>query len=221
MKNFLQKAIANLFVAKQFEDVEKAGDFESFVDAGGTEILVYAEEPLLSWEEKMCLQLQDAPCEIIYPECCLSTSKSGTLKQIAKRIMSIIEDNKLYLDPAITLTKIARIAGSNRTYVSNVFASVNGYNSYMNNLKIKHLYNLLMQKQGNYSFRSSTKRRGPAQVEDSALEVLEEEQASEYGAEVRILASQSGFADLRTLKRALLRSESRYAKALRQRICLP
>lgn len=76
---------------------------------------------------------------IFYPEVKPKDSKEAILKDISIKLDRCMERHKLYLDPKISLTRVANIVGSNRTYISNIMAEKNGYRNYLNELRLRHM----------------------------------------------------------------------------------
>lgn len=142
------------------------------------------------------------PYEILkYPECGMSDSKVNALNSLFYRLERCIEERKLYLDPYISLTQVAKTVGSNRTYVSNILAPFGGYRSFMNEFRLKHIA-IRIQKADN--------ENGPFILSEQE-EILSPEKISGI-----ILTS--GFADIRTFRRALDASKGKWAKRIRERI---
>ena len=138
---------------------------------------------------------------LFYPECSMSFSKARGLKELLERMDRCIETKKLYLDPFISLSQVAKIMGSNRTYISNVLAARKGYKYYMNEFRLKHI----------------AKRLETADMDKEPHFLMEEEEFS-FPAKLSAIVLTSGFVDMRTFRRALSASDGKWAEKIRGRI---
>ena len=133
-----------------------------------------------------------------YPECGVSAPKSKTLADLYGRLERCIEDQKLYLDPYISLSQVARIVGSNRTYISNILAVKRGYKYYMNEFRLKHI----------------ALRLSEAGIRNGEGMLSEDEDIVPPSVLSSIVLT-SGFADMRTFRRALACSGGKWAEMIR------
>lgn len=70
----------------------------------------------------------------------------ATLPQgLAQTVQKLFIEDKLYLNPKLKLSDVARLVGTNRTYLSRYFNQDNGqtFYDYVNNLRVKHAEKLL------------------------------------------------------------------------------
>ena len=134
-----------------------------------------------------------------YPECLFSNSKAQTLKNLSERLEDYIESRKLYLDPYLSLSRVAALIGSNRTYVSNILSTKKGFKTYLNELRFKSIYLQIEESES-----------------DSGGMLREEERtdASEYA----YIILKSGFADIRTFRRQLSIIRGEWASRLRNMV---
>ncbi|GEM_PF-1143522 len=146
---------------------------------------------------------RDAAVQIMmyYPECSFTYSKIQTLKEVELRLDKYLHKERLYLDPCMNLTKMAMIVGSNRTYLSNIMASRNGFRNYMNELRLKYIAD---------------------RIEDSgvsgAKKCLREPKEKLTSDDIISIVLSSGFADMRTFRRALSLSVGKWADVIREKI---
>jgi len=138
---------------------------------------------------------------LCYPECSMTFSKAQGLKDLMDRLDRCIETRKLYLDPFISLSQVAKIVGSNRTYISNVLASRKGYKYYMNEFRLKHIAIRL---------EAADSERKPY--------LLSEDEELYVPGKLSAIVLTSGFTDMRTFRRALSASESIWAQKIRGKI---
>ena len=136
-----------------------------------------------------------------YPECGVTAPKSKTLTDLFDRLDRCIEGQKLFLDPYISLSQVARIVGSTRTYISNILALRGGYKYYMNEYRLKHI----------------ALRLERANIKCDAR-VLSEEEDCLPPSKLSAIVLTSGFADMRTFRRALASSGGKWAKRIRGKI---
>jgi AraC-like DNA-binding protein len=132
-----------------------------------------------------------------YPECMFTSSKAQTLKNLNDRLEDYIESRKLYLDPYLSLSRIASQVGSNRTYISNLLSTKKGFRTYLNELRFKSIFQQIA------SLPSNT--RG----------ILSEDEERVDAAEYAFIILRSGFADLRTFRRQLSVINGEWASRLR------
>lgn len=132
-----------------------------------------------------------------YPECLIISSKAQAMKNLSDRLEDYIERKKLYLDPYMSLSRIASLVGSNRTYISNILASRNGFKNYLNELRFKHIFHQIAAL--------------PCNQEGILREDGEREDAADYA----FIILRSGFADLRTFRRQLSVISGEWASRLR------
>ncbi|MBR5398820.1 MAG: hypothetical protein IK103_03400 [Bacteroidales bacterium] len=132
-----------------------------------------------------------------YPECLIMSSKAQAMKNLSDRLEDYIERKKLYLDPYISLSRVASLVGSNRTYISNILASRNGFKNYLNELRFKHIFQQI------------------AALPSNQAGMLREGGEREDAAEYAFIILRSGFADLRTFRRQLSVISGEWASRLR------
>ncbi len=67
------------------------------------------------------------------------------LKEISESLGKLFEDDKVFLNKDLTLKDIARLIGSNRTYISNIINNEFGLNfcTFVNNYRVDHAKHLL------------------------------------------------------------------------------
>ena len=118
-----------------------------------------------------------------YPECLIISSKAQAMKNLSDRLEDYIERKKLYLDPFMSLSKVASLVGSNRTYISNILASKNGFKSYLNEQRFKYIFQQIADLPANQA--------GILRDGDTRLD------STEYA----FIILRSGFSDLRTFRR--------------------
>ena len=70
----------------------------------------------------------------------------GEEKSMAAVVNRLFVDEKLYLNPRLKLSDVARLVGTNRTYLSRYFNQENGqtFYDYVNNLRVKHAEEMLL-----------------------------------------------------------------------------
>lgn len=132
-----------------------------------------------------------------YPECLIISSKAQAMKNLSDRLEDYIERKKLYLDPFMSLSKVASLVGSNRTYISNILASKNGFKSYLNELRFKYIFQQIADLPANQA--------GILRDGDTRLD------STEYA----FIILRSGFSDLRTFRRQLSVINGEWASRLR------
>lgn len=66
--------------------------------------------------------------------------------QLCEQVRVLFEEQKLYLDPKLKLSDVARKVGTNRTYLSRFFNQENGktFYDYVNNYRVKYAEQLLL-----------------------------------------------------------------------------
>ena len=132
-----------------------------------------------------------------YPECLITSSKAQAMKNLSDRLEDYIERKKLYLDPFMSLSKVASLVGSNRTYISNILASKNGFKSYLNEQRFKYIFQQIADLPANQA--------GILRDGDTRLD------STEYA----FIILRSGFSDLRTFRRQLSVINGEWASRLR------
>lgn len=132
-----------------------------------------------------------------YPECLIISSKAQSMKNLSDRLEDYIERKKLYLDPFMSLSKVASLVGSNRTYISNILASKNGFKSYLNEQRFKYIFQQIADLPANQA--------GILRDGDTRLD------STEYA----FIILRSGFSDLRTFRRQLSVINGEWASRLR------
>lgn len=132
-----------------------------------------------------------------YPECLIISSKAQAMKNLSDRLEDYIERKKLYLDPFMSLSKVASLVGSNRTYISNILASKNGFKSYLNEQRFKYIFQQIADLPANQT--------GILRDGDTRLD------STEYA----FIILRSGFSDLRTFRRQLSVINGEWASRLR------
>lgn len=77
------------------------------------------------------------------------TGKPVLEGDISAIINKLFVEEKLFLNPRLKLSDVARLVGTNRTYLSRFFNKENGltFYDYVNNLRIKHAEELLLTTQ--------------------------------------------------------------------------
>lgn len=133
------------------------------------------------------------------PECRICYFRPDKLQEILDRVEKVMDNRKLYLDPSMSLTKLAMIVGSNRTYLSNAMAERSGFRNYINSLRIRYFCELM-------SVRES---KAPA------AGTLGEPSSRIPGKDVSVMAMESGFTDMRTFQKAVITSDSEYAERIK------
>lgn len=152
----------------------------------------------------------DKGTEIYMPDCKIVFSGPDRLSEIILKVDRLMASEKLYLDPSMSLTKLAMIIGSNRTYLSNAMAARSGFRNYMNNLRLGYFCGLVEERE---------KREASALRSDSEFSgVLMEPEVRLSGKELSVLAFESGFSDIRTFYKAVETSESENARRIRSEI---
>lgn len=65
--------------------------------------------------------------------------------EVSEEVRRLFEDEKIYLNCRLKLSDVARLVGTNRTYLSRFFNQENGYTfyDYVNQLRVKHAAHLL------------------------------------------------------------------------------
>lgn len=73
--------------------------------------------------------------------------RSSRADEIYRRLVGLMEEKRVYLDPALSLDALAAMAGTNRTYLQEAIRISTGltYSSYINDLRISHAIDLLTQ----------------------------------------------------------------------------
>ena len=132
-----------------------------------------------------------------YPECLIISSKAQAMKNLSDRLEDYIERKQLYLDPYMSLSRIASLVGSNRTYISNILSSRNGFKNYLNELRFKHIFQQI------------------AALPSNEAGILREDDGRVDSAEYAFIILRSGFADLRTFRRQLSVISGEWASRLR------
>ena len=132
-----------------------------------------------------------------YPECLIISSKAQAMKNLSDRLEDYIERKKLYLDPFMSLSKVASLVGSNRTYISNILASKNGFKSYLNEQRFKYIFQQIADLPANQA--------GILRDGDTRLD------STEYA----FIILRSVFSDLRTFRRQLSVINGEWASRLR------
>lgn len=132
-----------------------------------------------------------------YPECLIISTKAQAMKNLSDRLEDYIERKKLYLDPYMSLSKLASLVGSNRTYISNILASRNGFKNYVNELRFKHIFQQI------------------AELPANQAGLLREDDERVDAADYAFIILRSGFTDLRTFRRQLSVISGEWASRLR------
>ena len=78
------------------------------------------------------------------PECTLVVKDSDIFEEILKRADAVIVEKRLYLDPSLTLSVLAKEVWSNRTYLSKALRERRGVNfrQYINSFRVNYAYGL-------------------------------------------------------------------------------
>lgn len=143
-----------------------------------------------------------------YTECRFALLRPDARDEVAKRIDKIVVEKQLYLDPTMSLPRLASIIGSNRTYLSNVLATRRGYRYYINSFRITHLYKLLREFIDKHNARAEEE------------ELLAEPGEIVSSKELSVMIMSSGFSDMRTFTNAVIVSESPIAQKIREELKL-
>lgn len=154
--------------------------------------------------------LADNGAETYMPDCRVIYSGPDRLSEIIRKVDRLMDSDKLYLDPSMSLTKLAMLVGSNRTYLSNAMAARSGFRNYMNNLRLGYFCGLVEERER----RESSAMRSSADLSG----VLMEPEGRLSGKELSVLVFESGFSDIRTFYKAVETSESEYARRIRSEI---
>lgn len=77
---------------------------------------------------------------------CTQADAAGNLS-LDQRIAKLFRDDHIYLNPQLKLSDVAKLAGTNRTYLSKYFNRDNGmtFYDYINNMRIDHACKLLTE----------------------------------------------------------------------------
>lgn len=94
-----------------------------------------------------------APAEDFFPEesgagllpCQFRERREDVLEQISRRVEVCVVRDKIFLDPDLTMEKLAAEVGSNRTYLSRALSRYKGmhFNGYINACRLRHAAGLL------------------------------------------------------------------------------
>lgn len=81
-------------------------------------------------------------------ECLLQIGKDDVVSRVSHKIRQIIVEQELFLDRNLTLEKLAKLVGSNRTYMSQVFSREKGvfFNHYINTLRLEYANKIVGQR---------------------------------------------------------------------------
>ena len=81
------------------------------------------------------------------------TTQAGRQPIVAGELERIVEERKLYLNSGLTLGELAKIMGTNRTYVSNYLSTVRGqtFYDYINQLRIEKVSLPMMEEHPEYT----------------------------------------------------------------------
>ena len=88
------------------------------------------------------------PVNTLLCECRITVTYGDILQKIADNADRAMSQRRLFLDPALTLDKLAREIGCNRTYLSRALAQKKkmNYRNYLNDYRIKYAKELLSHK---------------------------------------------------------------------------
>ena len=88
------------------------------------------------------------PVNALLCECRITVTYGDILQKIADNADRAMSQRRLFLDPALTLDKLAREIGCNRTYLSRALAQKKkmNYRNYLNDYRIKYAKELLSHK---------------------------------------------------------------------------
>ena len=77
--------------------------------------------------------------------CSVRQKEEDVLAGVSMRMDSFVRDKKIFLDPDLTLERLAGEIGSNRTYLSRALARYKGvhFNRYINSFRLRHAAGLL------------------------------------------------------------------------------
>lgn len=86
--------------------------------------------------------------EYILKECLVQHGKEDVVRQVSDKIGQMIVEQELFLDRDLTLEKLAKAVGSNRTYMSRAFGQEKGvhFNHYINTLRLEHARKISIKK---------------------------------------------------------------------------
>lgn len=127
--------------------------FSSFYDDTVTDE-VYLVASLALWmivsyfvykHETVIDELNDVECNEVEKMVCLERKDERTQSELSEAVRKLFEDDKLYLNPRLKLSDVARKVGTNRTYLSRFFNQENGqtFYDYVNQLRVRHAEKLL------------------------------------------------------------------------------
>ncbi len=136
------------------------------------------------------------------PECRICYFRPDKLQELWKRVEKVMESRKLYLDPSMSLTKLAMIVGSNRTYLSNAMAERSGFRNYLNGLRIKYFCELMSLRESKFS--------GAGTLGEPSCRIP--------GRDISVMAMECGFTDMRTFQKAVVTSDSEYARRIKSEL---
>ncbi|MCK9627991.1 MAG: helix-turn-helix domain-containing protein [Bacteroidales bacterium] len=70
---------------------------------------------------------------------------TSVVNKVGSRADKLMISDHLYLDPALTISKLARIAGTNRSYLSYFIRECKGctFREYVNSMRARHAFELL------------------------------------------------------------------------------
>ena len=80
----------------------------------------------------------------------LAEPEEGPSAELLKRILAAMNNHKLYLNPELCIVDVAKVVGSNRTYVSNLInkSCHSNFCSFVNDFRIKELERVIAENPG-------------------------------------------------------------------------
>lgn len=116
------------------------------------------EKGAISIAKKIIERCTGLECQLVSPlsyfsetgmtECVIKVERENVLKALSKKIELIVIDKKLFLDRDLTLEKLAKEVGSNRTYISKAlsFDKEINFNVYVNSFRLQYAGKIIMDK---------------------------------------------------------------------------
>lgn len=158
--------------------------FTSLYASIATDIVYYVSIIILwllvlhySWDfHPIVIKAESEPSEIfegnvITKETPLTNTSDNTSEKITSpiaqgKLEQLVEEQQLYLQPNLTLQELARVLGSNRTYVSNYLSQMIGltFYDYINQLRIERSAIPLMNEHPEYTFEYVARQSGFASM---------------------------------------------------------
>lgn len=97
--------------------------------------------------ESVINELYDTECDNVANDIVIDHKDSQPQSKLSETVKRLFEEEKLYLNPRLKLSDVAREVGTNRTYLSRYFNNDNGqtFYDYVNQLRIYHAKDLLVK----------------------------------------------------------------------------